>query len=243
MAAVTRLAGLVMSLGVTACGSSIDSISGAADISPSLVSQDAQNAAQTSGQKRQYLGLVVGDSEDKCKAFAQALIGSETGFNTTSDVLTTVATALGTAFTPLATVHAFTAAGSIVSGSKTAVNANVWAKQPITNLLAAIGNKYYVPMAAYRTDLENTAETSPNLVVSTEVARIKSIHQACNLASAQTAIQAKVEQPPGGAGEQPAPPGVPGPPAVGPAAAPIVPALPGAAREAPRRAENPYGTW
>jgi hypothetical protein len=232
-----RYAGPMICLAVAACGTSVDTISGAADISPSLVSADAQNAAQASGQKRQYLGLVVGDSEDKCKQFSLSLIGSETDFNTTSDILTTVATALGTAFTPLATVHALTAAGSIVSGSKTAVNANVWAKQPITNLLAAIGNKYYVPISAYSTNLEKASES--DLVVSIEVDNIKAIHQACNLASAQTAIQSKVAEPSGTNQQQPgAGEGAPPAPSVGLAApAPVM---------VGRRvlsSPNPYSGW
>lgn len=122
MGALNRYVGLGMCLGLTACGTSADPTSGAADLSPTLVSIDAQNAAQSSGQPKQYLGLVVGDSEDKCKTFAQTLISSETSFNTTADILTTIATALGTLFTPLSTVHSFTAAGSIISGSKNAVN-------------------------------------------------------------------------------------------------------------------------
>jgi hypothetical protein len=244
---IRKYSGLMMCLAMSACGTSVDNISGAADISPSLLSPEAQNAAQSTGQKRQYLGLVAGDSEDKCKQFALALIGSETNFNTGSDIAVTITQALGTAFTPLTTVHAFTAAGAIISGSKTAVNADVWAKQPITNLLAAIGNKYYVPMATYTAALEKASEDS--LVVSIEVDNIKAIHQACNLASAQTAIQSKVAEPTGSTQQQqgpppPAPPGVvggaaptPEAPDLGLAPAPVVGGRP---VPSPR---NPYGAW
>src|SRR5271169_5466067 len=67
---------------------------------------------------------------------------------------------------------------------------------------------------AYEYTTKLATEDSSTLVVSIEVSNIKAIHQACNLASAQTAIQAKVEQPsvPGG---QQQPGGTAGTPEVG----------------------------
>jgi len=48
--------------------------------------------------------------------------------------------ALGTAFTPISTVHALTAGASITSGWKTAVDSDIYAKLTIQNLVLALGH-------------------------------------------------------------------------------------------------------
>jgi len=166
--------------------------------------------------KKDYLGLVVNESEFACGKFVNGLVLSETGVDTGLDLLTTVFTALGTAFTPLATVHALTAAGSISSGWKTAIDADIYAKASIANYAQAIQGSYYADVKSYLDNLTKSDETA--LVPSVEVAKIRSIHKECSLASAQATIATTLQpstpsapaaapQPAANAAAPPPPPG------------------------------------
>jgi hypothetical protein len=140
---------------------------------------------------KDYLGMVVNESEYECGEFLNKLVATETGVNTSLDALTTVFTALGTAFTPLATVHALTAAGSISSGWKTAIDSDVYARATIANYAQAIQATYYSDLKTYLDSL--TVADAASLVPSIEVAKIRSIHKECSLASAQAAVSASLQ--------------------------------------------------
>lgn len=238
-------ASVALALCLGACSTPGRLSSGAADLDQKYISVDAQNAAQASGQKRQYLGTVAGDSIEKCRQFSLSLIGSDTWFNTSADVASTIASAGGTLFPAVATVHAISAVGSVINGTKTAVDTDMWAKQPISNLLAAIGNTYNAAMKQYLTNLEGLDESK--IIVSEQVDEIMSIHSACNLASAQTAIQSVVQsgssQTPSTSGNPPTPPGGNGTPPPKPGAKAFLSAPLPASQAATPVFINPYGAW
>ena len=102
---------------------------------------------------RDLISLVVFDSEKKCNDFLTGLVLHVTATNSALDMVTTVFTALGTAFTPIATVHALTAGGSISSGWKTAIDSDIFAQATIANYAQAIQATYYTKMQTYINNL------------------------------------------------------------------------------------------
>ena len=197
-------ANLALSVCLGACSTAGKLTYGAADIKPELISIEKQEAEQAGTQKAQYLYEVVGDSETKCAQFQLSLTGSDTQFNTTADILSTIASAGGTLFPAVATVHAISAVGSVINGTKTAVDTDMWAKQTISNLQAAIGNIYTTNMNKFLSDLGALNES--NIIVGQQIDRVLSIHATCNLATAQTSMSAVVSGPPSAGGSTPPPP-------------------------------------
>jgi hypothetical protein len=160
------------------------------------VSPNNQTSPQITGANphKTYLGGVVNESEYFCGKFLNGLVLAENTTNVGLDIMTTVFTALGTAFTPLATVHALTAAGSISSGTKTAISSDIYARATIANYAQAIQASYYSDMKIYVDAL--TAANDDSLVPSIEVSKIRTIHKECSLASAQATISSTLQTPP-----------------------------------------------
>jgi hypothetical protein len=144
------------------------------------------DAESEKGAKVAYVARIIADSEKKCNQFVNSLVLSELGYDTTFDIMTTVFSALGTAFTPLSTVHALTASSAIASGSKTAIDSDVYAKATISNFIQALQGTYYNDIGIYISKHLETPD--PNLMPSLEVARIIPIHAECALAPAENAI-------------------------------------------------------
>jgi len=132
-----------------------------------------------------YLGLIIGDSEAKCDRFMNRLSVAESSGDTGLDMATGVFSALGTAFTPLSTVHALTAASTITSGFKASIDSDVYAKAAIKDYAQAIQASYYADMKTYATALNSAKDP---LVVPIELATIARIHAECSLESAQNTI-------------------------------------------------------
>jgi hypothetical protein len=143
-----------------------------------------------------YLGTVVNESEYFCGKFLNGLVLAENSSNVGLDVLTTVFSALGTAFTPIATIHALTAAVSISSGTKTAIDSDIYARATIGNYAQAIQSSYYADMKTYVDEL--TTANEDDLIPSIEVSKIRTIHKECSLASAQATISATLQSSPTG---------------------------------------------
>lgn len=143
--------------------------------------------------KLDYLGKVVSDSEDKCGAFVSGLVLGENTINTTADVSATVFSVLSTAFTPPGTKTALSAASSIASGSKTAVDADIYDKAATSDFSTAIEKTYSAKIQDYTTNLPTLQDsTDTPLIVSNEVAKIKAIHGLCGLAQAESSIHAQL---------------------------------------------------
>ena len=107
----------------------------------------------TARPNAQLIARLVNESEFYCGAFVNRLVLSSIGVNTNLDLATTVLSALSTAFTPLATVHALTAATTITSGWKTAIDSDLFAQASIANYAQAIDATYYADMNGYVTKL------------------------------------------------------------------------------------------
>jgi hypothetical protein len=88
----------------------------------------------------------------------------------------------------LGTVHALTAAGSVTSGSKIAVESDIYAKANVGNFSQAIQSTYYVHVRQYLDALSQMKDADINTAI--EIAKLKSIHAECALASAQSTISA-----------------------------------------------------
>jgi hypothetical protein len=138
-----------------------------------------------------YVGLVLDDSERKCARFVDGLVLAENSTNTGLDVMTTVFSALATAFTPVNTIHALTAAASISGGTKTAIDSDIYAKASIAIYAQAIQGTYYTDIKKYSDAL--TSMVPADIEPSIEVGKIQTIHEECNLASAQAAISATLQ--------------------------------------------------
>lgn len=184
---------VLLGFALTGCGAALEhwenqnnfTVS-ANELDPALISNDAlQNA---SNNTKTYVGLIVNNSESKCSKFVNGLVLASNTTNTGLDMMTTVFSALGTAFTPVATIHALTASATISSGWKTAINSDIYAKATIANYAQAIQATYYTDLGSYMTAL--TTMPDAQVIASLEVAKIRSIHKECSLASAQATISA-----------------------------------------------------
>jgi hypothetical protein len=152
-------------------------------------------------------------SEAKCTKFVNGLIASEAGSNTGLDIVSTVASSLATAFTAQGTTHALSAAAAIASGSKTAVDSDVFAKASIANFAQAISSTYFKDIGNYGTQLGAATTVDFNA----EIAKIQTIHAECALGPAQATISSTLQ---GSNTTTPPPPPAPGAPAAVGAAAP-----------------------
>jgi len=140
---------------------------------------------------RDALGALVNQSEQNCANFLAALVLFQTGTNTTLDVLSTITSAVGTVLAPIETVHALSASTSILTGSKTALDSDIYAKASIANFASAIQATYYANMTNYVTGL--AAADPSTLIWPIEVYKITVIHRECALAPAESAISKTLE--------------------------------------------------
>ena len=232
---------------LSGCGSALRTLTDNSAIlvgaEPMAVTRDeiATADAATSGQV-QFIGRMTYDSIQKCDAFLRRLVLSENTINTTGDILATILSALATAVQPVNTIHALTAGSTIVTGTKSAINADIYAKASTANFHSALQQTYYKAMYEYLTKLP----ALQNPIPSVEASNIATIHATCSLAAAQASIAATIAEAAGG-GTTRTPPGSTGsgggttpgsavpttPGAGGPAV--TAPALPGAAIGPPKK--------
>ena len=168
-------------------------IVGAAPLAITNTQLEQAGELSSDAAKREFLGRVVLESETKCTDFLNHLVFAENSVNTTGDILTTAMSAVATVFTPISTVHGLTAAATITSGSKAAIDSDIYAKASIMNFQTALEQSYFKNIAAYTDALPDMT----NIVVSVEVAKIESIHATCNLAAAESAIATTLSKPGG----------------------------------------------
>jgi hypothetical protein len=141
--------------------------------------------------KKDYLGFVASRSQDKCADFLTSLVVASNATHLGLDMIGTVFSALGTAFTPLATVHALTAGATIAGGWRTAIDADIYAKLAVQNLVQAIQSTYYKDMGSYVDALAKQYDS--DLTVTAELTKIQTIHGECTLASAEGSITASLK--------------------------------------------------
>jgi uncharacterized protein YceK len=138
--------------------------------------------------KKEFLGRVARDSVAKCNTFMNRLAVTENTVNTAGDVTATVLSALATILTPVATIHALTGASTIVTGTKSTIDADIYAKATIANFQSALAATYYKSINDYAAVLPKL--TASDLVVAAEISKIETIHSTCGLAPAQLTISA-----------------------------------------------------
>lgn len=146
----------------------------------------ATDVTEPSNNNAGFVGRVIYDSEQKCALFVAELTASESLSNTGLDMTTTALSALATAFTPLATVHALPAGASISSGWKTAIDTDVFAKASIANYAEAIQLSYYQNIHNLIQSLPSDPDERVN--ASVFLAEVQEIHQGCSLGSAQLTV-------------------------------------------------------
>lgn len=148
--------------------------------------------------------------------------------NTSGDVLGTVLSGLGAIFSPIATAHALSGAATIVTGTKTAVDSNFWAKQGVQDYAQAITSTYYKDIGSFYTELAQGKPNEDGSTIAVQedgkattydlyggILKIQAIHAECKLASAGASIRKTL-----GGTDQTATPSASGPstPAAGAAA-------------------------
>jgi hypothetical protein len=138
--------------------------------------------ATATGHEKEYLGYVLLDSGRKCQEFTNRLSVAQRGVDTSFDILTVILSALATAFTPLSTVHGLTAAATISTGTKAAINADVYAKATAALILQEINQTYYADIDKYRTELSKTQDAG--VIPTIELSKIEAIHRECSLDAA-----------------------------------------------------------
>lgn len=188
---------------------------------PLTVSPADLAAAERS--KKEFLGSLVFQSEQKCTAFVNNLVEEVGGINSAGDILSGALSGVAS-FTPVGTSHALAGAATIVTGAKTALDTNFLAKTTTANLVSAILQQYFGNIGKYAASLESQSDAS--LVVSIEMDKIQSYHATCGLGPAQASINSTVAPPTAPPSTPPAPPvaAVPAPPALPHAAVPAPPA-------------------
>jgi hypothetical protein len=122
-----------------------------------------------------YPGNLLMQSEQNCHAFVARLSAGERSNDVFFDITTTTLAALGTAFTPLGTVHALSAAATISAGTKTAIDSDLFAKQFAEVIADQIQTEYSQQVTTYLTQLSN--QSGP--VVPLEAAQIQEINGHC----------------------------------------------------------------
>lgn len=139
------------------------------------------------------LGRVVLESEYQCERFMNNLVLTATGSHLWLDGANTVFSALGTAFTPISTIHALTAATTVSSGLRANIDSDVFAKAAVGAYAQAIRAGYYADIQQYMNRLDGLKPSEVNYSV--EVGRISAIHRGCSLGSAQDAISTTLRAP------------------------------------------------
>jgi hypothetical protein len=151
------------------------------------------NSFSDDDDKQNFLARVVVDSESKCLAFLNGVIIAENSVNTTGDVVSTALTAAATVLKPITAVHGLTAGATLATGTKTAVNANIYAKASIANFQTALEKSYFKSISDYLTALPNLKGSG--FLVTAEVAKLESIHATCTLAAAESSIASTIASP------------------------------------------------
>lgn len=96
-----------------------------------------------------YVVLETFSSLLKCKKLLDSQGIVSRGIDADLDLITTVLTALATAFSPISTVHIFTAAALISSGWKNVLDSDLYAKKTSDIIATQIDTSYFSAMTKY----------------------------------------------------------------------------------------------
>jgi hypothetical protein len=135
--------------------------------------------------QKQVLLAAISDSYTKCEAYKRRLLLGSRSTNLTFDILTTIFGALGTAFTPVSTVHIFTAATTISSGSKTAIDADIYQNATAPLMVQAIASTYDGPMDTLHDNIAKASDSASEY----DFGNVVRIHDKCSLTEALVQVQ------------------------------------------------------
>ncbi len=138
--------------------------------------------------RKQYLLAEISVSYGLCEDYKRRLLLASRANNAAFDIATTALSALATAFTPLATVHALSAAAAITSGTKTAIDADIYENATAPIMVQAIQSTYDDPMDKLHTKVL-TAKDDKALGTLADDASVQAIHQKCSLTEALVELQ------------------------------------------------------
>jgi hypothetical protein len=159
--------------------------------------------------KKLFLGSAATDSVRKCTAFLNRLVVTQNSVNTVGDVSALTLSGLATVLKSINTVHALTASSALVTGSKSAINSNIYAEASISTFQMALQRTYYKAMTDYVDDLDKASDTAINIGV--ELSRIETIHSNCSLSAARSSIEATIGAKGKKESNEPDQPGTPAP--------------------------------
>lgn len=176
-------------------------VTGAAPLSDAVNGLDNKPIDQsTSG----YIQAQIRNSIRSCDAYKRRLLLASRTSNAGFDVLTTIFSALGSVFTPLGTVHALTAAATISSGTKTAIDADIYQNATAPLMVEAIQQTYDKDMATLLQQQAGGGAPADPQFVYTEIIKV---HSECSLTEAMAQLQLleskQAQQSPAGATAEP----------------------------------------
>jgi len=143
---------------------------------------------------RAYVAKVAFDSAMKCQAFLDRTGLAIRGVDATFDILTTALSTVATAVTPIATTHALSAAAAISSGTKSAIDADVYAKQTAWLIAQQIDSTYFADFKTYADKLLNTTDDA-RIYPPAEILQIAYIHRECDIDKALAVLASKSQTP------------------------------------------------
>ena len=184
-----RILSICTLIGLTACGSAgkiltnqTQGVTGAPPLAPT--SDELTAASVSDAAKKQFLLNQVTVSLNSCEDYKRLLLLSSRSSNLVFDVLTTVFGALGTAFTHIDVVHVFTAATTISSGTKTAIDADIYQNATSPLMVQAIQQTYSADMKTLLQKIEQLPAGQP-----VEFADLVQVHNECSLTEAMVDLQ------------------------------------------------------
>ena len=143
-----------------------------------------------------YVVLEAFSSMSKCKELLDRQGIVSRGIDADLDLVTTVLTALATAFTPVQTIHALTAAALITSGWKTALDSDLYAKKTADIIATQIDASYFGAMVTYVNDFATRASLKNAAIYpQLEFLKIALIHRQCSIDLALGALAQKAKTP------------------------------------------------
>ena len=91
---------------------------------PLVISPADLAAAENGGNKKAFLGRLIFQSEQKCTAFLNELVASIGGINSIGDIVSGALSGVAAFTTPVAASHVLSGTATIVTGAKSALNAD-----------------------------------------------------------------------------------------------------------------------
>lgn len=138
---------------------------------------------------------LVQDSEKKCKDFTDSLFAETAGTNIVLDFISTIASGIGAAFSPLSTVHAASAVATVSNGTKTSISTEYLNALSISHVTQAIQSTYGADIQRYIQYLQSINDRNSIHLFDART-QILTYHAECSLASADSSIGSALQPPP-----------------------------------------------